>query len=75
MAGLSMKGSGIYSLDYTGHFFCSNCADEFELDGATDDSHHKAYAECPRCKSVLEKDLPDRWEVADNYWADYNPNK
>jgi len=72
--GGSMMGSGIYSEDYTGFFYCRPCDDEFELDGTTDDWKSTAYAECPRCKSELEKDIsnegPDEYDRADEAWKD-----
>lgn len=55
--GGSMKGSGIDSVDYTGVFFCSNCDDEFECEGSTDDWQTTAYATCPKCETGLEKDI------------------
>lgn len=73
MAGVSMKGSGIDSLDYTGLFFCSACEDEFELDGATDDYGIVAYAECPKCKSVLEVEVPSKEQLRADYLADFDP--
>lgn len=58
--GGSMRGSGIYAEDYTGYFYCSDCEDEFELDGQTDDWGSYAYADCPKCGKGLELELPDR---------------
>lgn len=55
-----MRGSGIYAEDYTGYFYCSDCEDEFELDGQTDDWGSYAYADCPKCGKGLELELPDR---------------
>lgn len=71
---ISMRGSGIYSADYTGVFFCSTCESEFELEGATDDYGIVAYAECPQCKSVLEVEVPSKEQLRADYWADYDPN-
>lgn len=72
----SMRGSGIYSEDYNGYFYCSDCDKDFEeLDGQTDDSGNTAYSECPDCGKELEKELPTREELAEDYWADYNPDK
>lgn len=71
----SMRGSGIYAMDYTGIFYCSNCDKEFELEGSTDDWGYNAYAECPECEKVLDKELPTREELADDYWADYKEGK
>ena len=71
----SMRGSGIYSEDYTGEFYCSECEKEFELDGSTDDWGNVAYAECPECKSELEKELPSKEELERDYWADYKDGK
>lgn len=73
--GGSMMGSGIYSEDYTGDFYCSECDKEFELDGATDDYGYNATAECPDCGKILEKELPTREQVEADYWADYDPEK
>lgn len=70
-----MRGSGIYSENYTGDFECSECEKEFELDGETDDWGHNAYATCPDCGKDLEKELPSREELEDDYWADYDPDK
>jgi transcription elongation factor Elf1 len=70
-----MMGSGIYSEDYTGDFYCSECDKEHELDGSTDDWGHTAYAECPDCGADLEKELPSREELAEDYWADYREGK
>lgn len=69
-----MRGSGIYAEDYTGTFYCSDCDKEFELDGTTDDYGHYAGAECPECGKELEVELPSREDLADDYWADYDPN-
>jgi DNA-directed RNA polymerase subunit RPC12/RpoP len=52
-----MKGSGIYSEDYTGIFNCATCEKDFEIDGQTDDWKHTAYADCPECGAELEVDL------------------
>lgn len=71
----SMRGSGIYSEDYTGDFYCSECEEEFELDGSTDDWGNTAYAECPKCQSELEKELPSKEELERDYWADYKDGK
>lgn len=75
MPGFSMKGSGIDSGDYTGDFYCSDCDKEFELDATTDDWGHYAMAECPDCGKDLEKELPSREELRDDYYADYDPDK
>lgn len=74
MNGVSMRGSGIDGVDYSGVFFCSTCEVEYELDGATDDYKIIAYAECPKCKTVLEVEVPSREQLRQDYWADYNPN-
>lgn len=58
--GGSMRGSGIYSEDYTGIFYCSNCEDEYQLDGSTDDWGSTAYADCPDCGKGIEKELEER---------------
>ena len=71
----SMRGSGIYQTDYTGHFYCSHCDEEYELDGTTDDWGHNASAECPDCGDTLEKELPTREEMAEDYYADYREGK
>lgn len=55
-----MRGSGIYSEDYTGIFFCEDCGDEYSLDGQTDDFGDKAFAECPDCGQQLEKDIDEK---------------
>ena len=68
----SMRGSGIYSDDYTGVFFCSTCEADFDCEGSTDDWQTTAYADCPNCGEELEKELAD--PVAD-HWADYDPEK
>lgn len=70
-----MMGSGIYAEDYTGDFYCSECDKEFELEGSTDDWGHNAYAECPECGKGLDKELPSREEMADDYYADYREGK
>ena len=70
----SMRGSGIYSGDYTAVFFCSNCEDEYSLDGAKDDYGIIAYAECPDCKAVLEVEVPSKEELRADYLADYDPS-
>lgn len=57
-----MRGSGIYAEDYTGTFYCSNCEDEYSLDGTTDDWGTYAYADCPDCGASLELELPSRDE-------------
>lgn len=67
-----MRGSGIYSADYTGVFFCSTCETDVETEGSTDDWQTTAYADCPNCGEELEKELAD--PVAD-HWADYDPEK
>ncbi len=67
--GGSMRGSGIYAEDYTGTFYCSDCEDEFELDGTTDDWGTMAYADCPDCGKGLELELPSRDERDED--ADY----
>lgn len=74
MSGVSMRGSGIYARDYTAVFFCSDCEDEYSLDGTTDDYGHIAYAECPDCKRVLELEVPSKADLAEDYWADHDPN-
>ena len=70
----SMRGSGIYAEDWTGTFYCSECEDEFELDGTTDDWGHNAFADCPKCGTQLEVELPsadERDEDADyDAWRD-----
>lgn len=66
----SMRGSGIYSEDYTGIFYCSNCEDEYTLDGQTDDFGDKAYADCPDCGSSIEKDLSDEGGVDEDAMYD-----
>jgi hypothetical protein len=71
----SMRGSGIYSDDYSGTFECSECEEEFELDGSTDDWGYIAYAECPKCKNQLEKELPTKEELEAEYWADHREGK
>ena len=53
----SMIGSGIYSEDYSGAFYCSECDKEFELDGQTNDTGTMAYADCPKCETELELEL------------------
>ena len=73
--GGSMRGSGIYAEDYSGIFYCSECDDEYELDGQTDDWGTAASAECPDCGATLEIELPSREELAEDYWADYDPEK
>ena len=73
--GGSMMGSGIYSEDYTGTFYCSECDKEYELDGSTDDYGYNASAECPDCGATLEVELPSREDLRDDYWADYDPDK
>jgi DNA-directed RNA polymerase subunit RPC12/RpoP len=73
--GGSMNGSGINSGDYSGWFYCSPCDEEFELDGSTDDSHIYAYAECPKCKGEVSKELPSKEELERDYWADYKEGK
>jgi transcription elongation factor Elf1 len=70
-----MRGSGIYAEDWTGTFYCSDCDNEHELDGQTDDWGHNAYAECPDCGKGLEVELPSREEMEADYWADYDPEK
>ena len=62
-----MRGSGIYSRDYTGNFYCSACDTTTELEGSTDDWNTTAYAECLTCEKTLEVDLS---ADADDYWAD-----
>jgi outer membrane protein assembly factor BamB len=51
-----------------------DCENEYELDGSTDDYGIVAYAECPKCKTVLELEVPSKEEVRADYWADYDPN-
>ena len=70
-----MRGSGIYADDYTGEFYCSECDLEQELDGTTDDWGTYAYAECPECGKGLDKELPSREELAEDYYADYREGK
>jgi transcription elongation factor Elf1 len=74
MNGVSMRGSGVDSVDYNGVFFCSTCESEYELDGSTDDYGIVAYAECPKCKRVLEVEVPSKEQLREDYWADYDPN-
>ena len=71
----SMRGSGIYAEDWSGVFYCSDCDDEYSLDGQTDDWGHQAFADCPDCGKQLEVDLPTREEMEADYWADYDPEK
>jgi hypothetical protein len=71
----SMRGSGIYAEDWSGIFYCSDCDDEYELDGQTDDWGYQAFAECPDCQKQLEIDLPTREEMRDDYYADYREGK
>lgn len=62
---VSMRGSGIYSVDHTGTFYCAECDDEFTLDGATDDFGLVAYADCPKCGQQLELELPSKDDLAE----------
>jgi len=55
----SMRGSGIFSEDYSGVFFCPSCEDEYSLDGQTDDFGVEAFAECPDCGEPLSKEISD----------------
>lgn len=55
----SMKGSGIFSEEYKGTFFCPTCEDEYSLEGQTDDFGVEAYAECPDCGETLTKEISD----------------
>jgi DNA-directed RNA polymerase subunit RPC12/RpoP len=48
-------GSGVNSKDVYTYFDCADCKNTFMLDGLTDDGRHMAYAECPDCKTMLEK--------------------
>ena len=73
--GGSMRGSGIYAEDYTGTFYCSECDDEYSLDGQTDDYGYNASAECPDCGATLEVELPSAEELAEDYYADYREGK
>jgi transcription elongation factor Elf1 len=72
--GGSMRGSGIYAEDWSGTFYCSDCEDEYSLDGQTDDYGYYASAECPDCGKTLEVELPssdERDEDADyDAWRD-----
>lgn len=70
----SMKGSGIDSEDYTAWFFCSHCDEEMELDGQSDDYGIIATAECPKCRSTLEVEMPSKEQLREDYLADYDPN-
>lgn len=67
--GGTMVGSGIYSEDYSGVFYCSECDSEYDLDGSTDDSGNTAYAECPSCKAVLDKDVAEEIRARDEDYA------
>jgi transcription initiation factor IIE alpha subunit len=71
-----MRGSGIYSADYTGTFTCSECEKDYELDGQTNDWGTTAYAECPDCGSELELEIDSEYdqqaEQADNAWKERN---
>lgn len=69
-----MRGSGIYENDYTDWFFCSHCDEEMELDGKSDDYGVVATAECPKCLSTLEVEMPSKEQLRENYLADYDPN-
>jgi transcription elongation factor Elf1 len=52
-----MRGSGIFSEDYTGTFHCAVCEDDFECEGSTNDWGSMAYAECPECGAELELEI------------------
>ena len=68
-------GSGIYSEDYSGTFYCSECDEEFELDGSTNDWKTIAYSDCPKCKGEVSKELPSKEELLADYWADHRDGK
>ncbi len=61
-----MKGSGIFSEDYTGVFYCASCEDEYTLDGVTDDWGTTVYATCVECGSELEKDISEQVALDDD---------
>jgi DNA-directed RNA polymerase subunit RPC12/RpoP len=64
--GRSMMGSGIYAEDYSGLFYCSDCDKEFQIDATTDDYGYNAYAECPDCNRVLDKDISSEGGLDDD---------
>jgi DNA-directed RNA polymerase subunit RPC12/RpoP len=53
-------------------FYCSTCEADFDCEGSTDDWNLNAYADCPNCGTELEKELAD---PAEEYWADFDPEK
>lgn len=61
-----MNGSGIFSEDYAGVFYCATCEDEYTLDGTTDDWGSVAYATCLECGTELEKDISVESSIDDD---------
>jgi transcription elongation factor Elf1 len=55
--GMSMRGSGIDSGDYTATFYCDNCHEERVVDGTTNDERTIVYATC-RCGREMEMEIP-----------------